>query len=85
MRTPVNALMNGLAAVFSCAGPRRIGRNERAVGQINVEMRVFALQGERSPQGGRLEAPEGILLPDPARIDRVVSQVKIGATLRVLE
>ena len=37
-----------------------------AAGQIDVELSIFALQRERSPQSGSLEAPEGILFADSA-------------------
>ena len=53
--------------------------------QVDVEVSIFALQREGSPQSGSLEAPEGILFADPAGVDHVVGQIEVGATLRVLE
>ena len=41
-------------------------------------MRIFALEGERSPKTGSLKTPERVLLADPARVDWGIGQMEIG-------
>ena len=71
--------MNGLTDLpLGRSASRCVGAaDKRTAGKIDVETRILALKGERSPEASSLKTPERIFFTDAARTDRRIGQMEI--------
>ena len=65
----------GIGYLWRC---RRSVADESSAWQIHVELGVFALDGERSPEACSLKSPEGVFITNIARTDGRIGEMEIS-------